>query len=134
MFFLFFFLIIDDFLQTMNNMTSSIKLETSSNKCRIQQEQRQQHTAAMTKNFHLSEVITTTAATASHVNHKNHMAFLHHTTINPINMTKLLNNITTSSQVSTKKSPIIPSMDYPSRLNQFSWEEIEGQYVPVIFR
>lgn len=24
--------------------------------------------------------------------------------------------------------------DLPSRLNQFSWEEIEGRYVPVIFR
>ena len=125
----------------MNNMTSSIKLETNPNKYRCyqqqqQQQQEQQHRqmAAMTKNLHLSEVITTTAAAASHMSHMNPTVSHHHSAINPIEMTKLLSNITASTHISAKKAAILSSMDYPSRLNQFLWEEIEGRYVPVIFR
>jgi hypothetical protein len=114
-------------------MTSPIKLENNQNK--HQRFQLQQH-AAMVKNLHLSEVITTTAA--PHVQHYNNMNTHRHTTVDPMEMTKLLSNITTTTAVSTnsslKTTPTSPTADFPSRLNHFSWEEIEGRYLPVIYR
>lgn len=111
-------------------MASSIKLENHANKHhRLQQHH---HGVPMSKNLHLSEVITTTAA--PHMTHQNPMIAQRQSTIDPVEMTKLLSNITTTPHVLTKKTNDAPSMDYPSRLNQFSWEEIEGRYVPVIFR
>jgi len=110
-------------------MTSTIKLENNQNK---HQRIQQQH-AAMVKNLHLSEVITTTAA--PHIHPYNDMTTNRHTTVDPIEMTKLLSNITTiATKSSLKATSPSPTMDYPSRLNHFSWEEIEGRYLPVIYR
>jgi hypothetical protein len=108
-------------------MTSPIKLENHQNR----QQHLQQH-GTMVKNLHLSEVITTAAAT--HTHHCNGMGTHRHNVVDPIEMTKLLSNITTSSNSSSKAIPISSTMDYSSRLNHFSWEEIEGRYLPVIFR
>lgn len=49
---------------------------------------------------------------------------------------KMLVNMTKTSKIAPKTPTKTPSFvnDLPSRLNQFSWEEIEGRYVPVIFR
>jgi hypothetical protein len=100
-------------------MTSSIKLESPT---------KQQH-AALVKNLHLSEVITTGATVNAHINTN------HHSKVDPIEMTKLLSNITTTSTDSSLKRPSAsPTTDHPSRLNHFSWEEIEGRYLPVIYR
>jgi hypothetical protein len=105
-------------------MTSSIKLENQQNK---------QQRATMVKNLHPSEVITTAAA--ANVHHSSNDTIHYHSIVDPIEMTKLLSNITTTSTNSTiKKISISPTMDQPSRLNHFSWEEIEGRYLPVIYR
>jgi len=112
-------------------MTSPIKLENNQNK---QQRFQQQH-AAMVKNLHLSEVITTPAT--SHVHDYNNINTHRHSTVDPIEMTKLLSNIRTttiSTNSSLKTTSTSPTMDYSSRLNHFSWEEIEGHYLPVIYR
>jgi hypothetical protein len=107
-------------------MSSAIKLENNQNK---HQRLHQQQHAAMVKNLHLSEVITTTATPY------NDMTTDRHTTVDPIEMTKLLSNITTiTTKSSLKPTSTSPTMDYPSRLNHFSWEEIEGRYLPVIYR
>jgi hypothetical protein len=114
-------------------MTSSIKLENNQNK---QQRFQQQH-AAMVKNLHLAEVITTASTPQAHHNNNNNMNAHRHTTVDPVEMTKLLNNITTtttSTNSSLKTNSISPTMDHSSRLNHFSWEEIEGRYLPVIYR
>jgi hypothetical protein len=112
-------------------MTSPIKLENNQNK----QQRFPQQTAAMVKNLHLSEVIT--AVPTPHVRPHNNITTHHHTTVDPIEMTKLLSNITTtasSTNSSLKKTSTSPAMDSSSRLNHFSWEEIEGRYLPVIYR
>lgn len=108
-------------------MSSSIKYENVHSK---------QH-AAMVKNLHLSEVITTSAAPNIHLlSHPNtyYHRHSHQSLVDPIEMTKLLNNITTTNNSSRRKSYVPTAMDQPSRLNQFSWEEIEGRYLPVIYR
>ncbi len=110
-------------------MTSPIKLENHQNR---HQQNLQQHHGAMVKNLHLSEVITTAAATNTH--HHNGIGTHRHHIVDPIEMTKLLSNITTSNNSSSKIIPISSTMDHSSRLNHFSWEEIEGRYLPVIFR
>ncbi|CAF3379261.1 unnamed protein product [Rotaria sp. Silwood1] len=125
----------DDLLlsSTSSTMTSPIKIENHQN--RQQHLQQQQH-GAMVKNLHLSEVITTAAATNTH--HYNGIGLHRHNIVDPIEMTKLLSNITTTtttpSNPTTKTIPTSSNMDYSSRLNHFSWEEIEGRYLPVIFR
>lgn len=108
-------------------MTSPIKLENHLNR------QQSQH-GSMGKNLHLSEVITTAAATNNQ--HYNGLGqHRHGVMVDPVEMTKLLSNITTSHPpTSTKVSSTSSNMDYSSRLNHFSWEEIEGRYLPVIFR
>jgi hypothetical protein len=108
-------------------MTSPVKLENHKNS-----QQHLHHGGAMVKNLHLSEVITTAAATNTH--HYNGIGLHRHNIVDPIEMTKLLSNITTSNNSSSKIIPISSTMDYSSRLNHFSWEEIEGRYLPVIFR
>jgi len=114
---------------TSSTMTSPIKLENHPNR---QQHLPNQH-GSMGKNLHLSEVITTTATTNPHYyNGMNHMH--RQTSVDPIEMTKLLSNITTSTNSSSKVVPLSSTMDYSSRLNHCSWEEIEGRYLPVIFR
>jgi hypothetical protein len=128
---------IDDLLlsSTSSMMTSPIKLENHQNRqqhLQQQQQQQQQQHGAMVKNLHLSEVITTAAATNTH--HYNGIGTHRHSIVDPIEMTKLLSNITTSNNSSSKIIPISSTMDYSSRLNHFSWEEIEGRYLPVIFR
>ncbi|CAM4888033.1 unnamed protein product [Rotaria socialis] len=113
-----------------STMTSPIKLENNQNR----QQHLQQH-GAMVKNLHLSEVITTAAATNAH--HYNGTGINRHHMVDPIEMTKLLSNITTTTNSSNTLMKTIPpssNMDYSSRLNHFSWEEIEGRYLPVIFR
>jgi hypothetical protein len=107
-------------------MTSPIKLENHQNR------QQHLHHGTMVKNLHLSEVITTAAATNPH--HYNGIDTHRQNILDPIEMTKLLSNITTSNNSSSKIIPISSTMDYSSRLNNFSWEEIEGRYLPVIFR
>ena len=100
-------------------MTSPIKFETYQNRKQ----------GSMVKNLHLSEVITTT--TANNIQHYNGIILDRSNIVDPIEMTKLLSNITTTN------NPLIKStsnMDYSSRLNHFSWEEIEGRFLPVIFR
>lgn len=109
-------------------MTSPIKLENHSNR----QQYFQQHHGAMVTNLHLSEVITTAAATNTY--HYNGNGVSHPTMVDPMEMTKLLSNITTASHSASKTIPISSNMDYSSRLNHFSWEELEGRYLPVIFR
>lgn len=111
-------------------MTSPIKLENHQNR----QHHLQQH-GAMVKNLHLSEVITTAAATNAH--HYNGIGMNRHHIVDPIEMTKLLSNITTTTPPSNTLPKTLPppsNMDCMSRLNHFSWEEIEGRYLPVIFR
>ena len=122
---------IDDLLlsSTSSTMTSPVKLENHQNR---HQQHLQQHHGAMVKNLHLSEVITTAAATNAH--HYNGMGTHRHHIVDPIEMTKLLSNITTSNNSSSKIIPVSSNMDHSSRLNHFSWEEIEGRYLPVIFR
>ncbi len=114
-------------------MTSPVKLENHQNR---QQHLQHQHHGAMVKNLHLSEVITTAAAINTH--HYNGIGTHCHNIVDPIEMTKLLSNITTTTAVSTnsslKTTPTSPTADFPSRLNHFSWEEIEGRYLPVIYR
>lgn len=110
-------------------MTSPIKLENHPNR----QQYLQQHHGAMVKNLHLSEVITTAAA-ATNLHHYNGLGASRQTIVDPMEMTKLLSNITTSNHSSAKSIPISSNMDYSSRVNHFSWEEIEGRYLPVIFR
>lgn len=121
---------IDDLLlsSTSSTMTSPIKLENHSNR---PQHLQHQH-GAMVNNLHLSEVITTAAATGTH--HYNGLGTHRHSIVDPIEMTKLLSNITTSNSSSSKAIPTSSTMDDSSRLNHFSWEEIEGRYLPVIFR
>jgi len=112
-------------------MNSSIKLENNPNK---QQRFPPQH-AAMVKNLHLSEVITT--APTPHIRPYNNINTHHPTTVDPSEMTKLLSNITAttaSTNSSLKRTSTSPTMDSSSRLNHFSWEEIEGRYLPVIYR
>jgi hypothetical protein len=112
-------------------MTSAIKLENNQNK---HQRIQPQH-ASMVKNLHLSEVIRTTAAVSPHIHLYNDMTSDRHAAVDPIEMTKLLSNITTVANKTSLKTTSTPSnMDYPSRLNHFSWEEIEGRYLPVIYR
>ena len=114
---------IDDFA-----MTSSIKLENNPNK--PHQHRVQQQHATMMKNLHLSEVIRTTTASQFQPYATNG-----HPTVHSIDMSKLLSNIATiSNRSSTKTNRTSSNTDYPSRLNHFSWEEIEGRYVPVIYR
>ncbi|CAF0775627.1 unnamed protein product [Rotaria sordida] len=123
----------DDLLlsSTSSTMTSPVKIENHQNR----QQHLQQH-GTMGKNLHLSEVITTAAATNTH--HYNGIGLHHHNVVDPIEMTKLLSNITTSTTTTNnstiKTIPTSSNMDYSSRLNHFSWEEIEGRYLPVIFR
>jgi hypothetical protein len=95
---------------------------------KIENQNKQQH-ASMAKNLHMSEVITTAATPNAHINtHR-------HNKVDPIEMTKLLSNITTTStNFPVKRPSVSPTTDHPSRLNHFSWEEIEGRYLPVIFR
>lgn len=114
-------------------MTSPIKLEN--HPTRQQQQLAQHQHGAMARNLHLSEVITTAAA-AANTHHYNGMDMHAQHVVDPIEMTKLLSNITTASSCPTKAATPLSSnvLDYSSRLNQFSWEEIEGRYVPVIFR
>ena len=109
-------------------MTSPIKLENHQNR----QPYLQQHHDAMVKNLHFSEVISTGAV--NRTQHCNGAGPHHHSLVDPIEMTKLLSNITTTSHSSSKAIPLTSTMDYSSRLNHFSWEEIEGRYLPVIFR
>ncbi|CAF5130308.1 unnamed protein product, partial [Rotaria magnacalcarata] len=110
-------------------MTSAIKLENYQNK---QQRLQQQQHATMAKNLHLSEVITT--AQPANIRNCNSINAYLHTMPDPNEMTKLLSNITTTStNYSLKKTSTSPTIDYPSRLNHFSWEEIEGRYLPVIY-
>lgn len=109
-------------------MTSPVKLENHQNR----QQYLQQHHGAMVKNLHLAEVITTAAATNTH--HYNGIGPHRHAMVDPMEMTKLLSNITTANSSSSKIIPLSSTMDYLSRLNHFSWEEIEGRYLPVIFR
>lgn len=110
-------------------MTSPIKLENHPNR---QQHFQNQH-GSMSKNLHQSEVITTAAAVNPH--YFNGMNNLHRqNNVDPIEMTKLLSNITTSANASSKVVLLSSTIDYTSRLNHFSWEEIEGRYLPVIFR
>ena len=112
-------------------MTSTIKLEHNSNK--HQQQRVQQQHAAMMKNLHLSEVIRTT--TAPHFHPHSPLTTNGHPSMNTLEMSKLLNNIASISNRSTMKSNGTSSTtDFSSRLNHFSWEEIEGRYVPVIYR
>jgi hypothetical protein len=123
---------IDDLLlsSTSPTMTSPIKLENHQN--RQQHLQQQQQHGTMVKNLHLSEVITTAAATNTH--HYNGIGTHRPNIVDPIEMTKLLSNITTSSNHLSETIPTSSTMDCSSRLNHFSWEEIEGRYLPVIFR
>ncbi|CAF4715282.1 unnamed protein product [Rotaria sp. Silwood1] len=120
------------FSPTSSTMTSPIKLENHQNK---QQRIQQQH-AAVVKNLHLSEVITT--AIHPNISHYNGVIAYCHTIADPNEMTKLLTNITTTATTLTNSSlktgSTSPTLDYPSRLNHFSWEEIEGRYLPVIYR
>ncbi|CAF0775005.1 unnamed protein product [Didymodactylos carnosus] len=63
-----------------------------------------------------------------------------------IQTTKLLSNITTyaTNNNNISHDSCLPSIsknnlsnetiDHPSRLNQFSWEELDGRYIPVLFR
>ncbi|CAF4360800.1 unnamed protein product, partial [Rotaria sp. Silwood2] len=117
---------------TSSTMTSPIKLENHQNK---QQRIQQQH-AAIVKNLHLSEVITT--AIPPNISHHNGITAYRHTIADTNEMTKLLTNITTATTTSTNSSLKTTStsraVDYPSRLNHFSWEEIEARYLPVIYR
>ncbi|CAF1146660.1 unnamed protein product [Adineta ricciae] len=113
---------------TSSTMTSPIKLENHQNR---QLQHFQQH-GPMGKNLHLSEVITTAAAT--HPHHYNGLDTHPHSIVDPAEMTKLLSNITTSTSSALKMISTSSTIDYPSRLNHFSWEEIEGRYLPVIFR
>ncbi len=113
-------------------MTSPIKLENHPSRQQHLHHHQQQHHGMMGKNLHLSEVITTTAATNTH--HYNGIGTRRQSMVDPIEMTKLLSNITTAHNSSSKVIPISSTMDYSSRLNHFSWEEIEGRYLPVIFR
>ncbi|CAF1197385.1 unnamed protein product [Rotaria magnacalcarata] len=118
------------FSTTSSIMTSAIKLENYQNK---QQRLQQQQHATMAKNLHLSEVITT--AQPANIRNCNSINAYLHTMPDPNEMTKLLSNITTTStNYSLKKTSTSPTIDYPSRLNHFSWEEIEGRYLPVIYR
>lgn len=127
---------VDDLLlsSTSSTMTSPIKLENHQNR---QQHLQHQHHGPMVKNLHLSEVITTAAAANTH--HYNGMGLHRHSMVDPVEMTKLLSNITTNTNTTTNHSlpKIIPTsshMDQPSRLNHFAWEELEGRFLPVIFR
>lgn len=56
----------------------------------------------------------------------------------PLGVSKVTVTKPKSSKASPKIAPALPMTsavdDQPSRLNRFSWEEIEGRYVPVIFR
>ncbi|UJR10387.1 hypothetical protein I4U23_014592 [Adineta vaga] len=109
-------------------MTSPIKFENLQNKQQL----------AMVKNLHLSEVITAAPPppplNMHHFNHINAQhPYPHQSLVDPIEMTKLLSNITTNNST-IRKSYISSTMDQTSRLNQFSWEEIEGRYLPVIYR
>ncbi|CAF1088225.1 unnamed protein product [Adineta ricciae] len=84
----------------------------------------------------LQKVITTSAAPNIHLlSHPNtyYHRQSHQSFVDPIEMTKLLSNITANNS-SIRKSHVSTAMDQPSRLNQFSWEEIEGRYLPVIYR
>lgn len=124
----------DDFLlsSTSSAMTSPIKIENHFKR-------NQSHRGSMSKNLHLSEVITTAAATNNQHYHGLVGQQRHGVLVDPIEMTKLLSNITTNNN-SVTHSPVTKpvstssNMDYSSRLNHFSWEEIEGRYLPVIFR
>lgn len=114
-------------------MTSPIKLENHLNRQHQQHlQQHSHHHGTMGKNLHLSEVITTAAAITPQ--HSNGLAHHRHSVVDPIEMNKLLSNITTSNSTSSKAVSTSSNMDYSSRLNHFSWEEIEGRYLPVIFR
>lgn len=110
-------------------MTSSVKLENHQNK----QQRFQQQDSATVRNLHLSEVITTGMPPNTH--HYNSNNTYRHTTMNPVEMSKLINNITKASTSSSIKTvSATPKVDYSSRLNHFSWEELEGRYLPVIYR
>ena len=108
---------IDDLLlsSTSSTMTSPIKLENPPNRQHSQQQQH--HHGAMGKNLHLSEVITTAAATNTH--HCNGMGTHRHHMVDPIEMTKLLSNITTSTNSSSKVIPMSSTMDHSSRVKNF---------------
>lgn len=86
----------------------------------------------MVKNLQFAEVITT--AVAPNVHQFNQLNTPHATFVDPIEMSKLLSSITTASSPPARKVSVSPVTDQPSRLNHFSWEEIEGRYLPVIFR
>jgi hypothetical protein len=109
-------------------MTSPIKLEHHLNR----QQQQHYHRGSMVKNLHLSEVITTAAA--SNTQHYNGAGLRCQNGFDPIEMNKLLSNITTATSSSSRAVSTPSKIDYSSRLNHFSWEEIEGRYLPVIFR
>lgn len=115
-------------------MIPPVKLENHPNKQqRLQQQLHQQQHTGMAKNLHLSEVITT--AQPPHIHHYNNANTYRHNVLDPNEMNKLLSNITaTSTDYSSKKTSPAPAIDYPSRVNHFSWEEIEGRYLPVIYR
>ena len=68
----------------------------------------------MVKNLHLSEVITTAVATDVH--HSNNINTHRPSIVDPIEMTKLLSNITKSSLNKTTTSS---TMDHSSRLRSF---------------
>ena len=109
-------------------MTSAIKFENHQNKYHIQPKN-----MTMTKNLHLSKVIPTTPL--PHVHHFNNVNPPSHGTTDALEMTRLLSNIVATSKApSLRATSISPKIDYPSRLNHFSWEEIEGRYLPVIYR
>ncbi|CAF3490851.1 unnamed protein product [Adineta steineri] len=126
----------DDLLlsSTTSTMTSPIKLENHPNRQQhLHHHHQQQQHGTMVKNLHLSEVITTAAAI--NPNQYNGIGGTHrHNVVDPIEMTKLLSNITTTNNSSSQIIPTSSTMDNSSRLNHFSWEEIEGRYLPVIFR
>ena len=56
----------------------------------------------------------------------------------PLEMNKFTVIRPKSNKASAKIAPALSMSsavdDQPSRMNRFSWEEIEGRYVPVIFR
>lgn len=112
-------------------MTSPIKLEHHHNRQQYAQHHPHNH-GSVGKNLHLSEVITTAAA--MNASHHNGIGLHRPGVVDPIEMNKLLSNITTPMSLPSKTIPASPNMDYSSRLNHFSWEEIENRFVPVIFR
>lgn len=117
-------------------MTSPIKLEHQQNRQHYAQQQYHNHHmyGSLSKNLHLSEVITT--GPRMNIPHSNGVTHHRHNgPVDVVDMNKLLNNITTPrTHLPSKPCLTTSNMDYSSRLHHFSWEEIEGRHLPVIFR